>query len=83
MGARLSRGRTYARKGQVASIDVKRGSVTTTVQGSGSRPYNADIRVKELSKSDWERVCMALIKRPVFIAKLLTGSGQKKDSIFL
>lgn len=79
LGARLSRGRSYARKGQVASIDVKRGSVTATVQGSGSRPYDVDIRVKELSKSDWERVCVALIKRPVFIAKLLTG--QMPDDI--
>jgi uncharacterized Zn finger protein len=33
IGARLRRGRNYARKGQVLSIDVKKGVVEAPVQG--------------------------------------------------
>ena len=35
LGNRLQRGRTYARKGQVISLEVDPGSVTAEVQGSG------------------------------------------------
>ena len=34
IGSRLQRGRSYARKGQVASIEVKKGLVEASVQGS-------------------------------------------------
>ena len=34
MGSRLTRGRTYARKGQVVSLDVVPGQVRASVQGS-------------------------------------------------
>ena len=34
IGARLSRGRSYARRGQVAAIDIAEGSVKAKVQGS-------------------------------------------------
>ena len=37
LGARLTRGRSYARKGQVISIDVKPGVVQARVQGIISR----------------------------------------------
>ena len=39
MGARLTRGRSYARKGQVVSIDVQKGIVTAKVQGTRSKHY--------------------------------------------
>lgn len=73
LGARLSRGRTYARRGQVLTIDVREGMVAARVQGSRSRPYRVKIEVGTLGSSDWEKLSAALLERPVFAAKLLAG----------
>ena len=73
LGARLTRGRSYARRGQVLSIDVEKGAVTARVQGSRARPYRVEIRVATLGGSDWKKVTTALLERPVFAAKLLAG----------
>ncbi len=73
IGARLGRGRSYARRGQVLSIDVEMGGVTASVQGSRAQPYRVEIRVETLGASDWEKLASALSRRPVFAAKLLAG----------
>jgi len=73
IGARLGRGRSYARRGQVTDIEVGKGSVKAKVQGSRSRPYNVEIKVKTLSKADWGKLAGALGKRAIFAAKLLAG----------
>ncbi len=77
MGARLSRGRSYARKGQVISIDVKSGAVTAKVQGSRRKPYSVDIRIKILSKEEWDKVTTAMASKAIFAAKLLSGEMPK------
>jgi uncharacterized Zn finger protein len=41
MGNRLRRGRSYARSGQVISLDVAAGVVSAQVQGSRTRPYRS------------------------------------------
>ena len=43
LGSRLARGRSYARRGQVVSIDVRPGEVAASVQGSRKRPYRVSI----------------------------------------
>ena len=73
MGARLGRGRSYARRGQVISIDVQPGLVEAQVQGSRSRPYAVTIRLRPLSDGDWERVIDAMAAQAIFAAKLLSG----------
>lgn len=73
MGPRLARGRTYARKGQVISMDVAPGQVTAAVQGSRARPYRVLIGVAELSTPDWDRATDELAARAIFLAKLLAG----------
>lgn len=73
MGPRLARGRAYARKGQVVSLDVAAGQVTALVQGSRARPYRVLIGVSELSAADWDRAEGELARRAVFLAKLLAG----------
>ena len=73
IGARLGRGRNYARKGQVVSIDVAIGAVTAEVQGSRAKPYAVTIRVKTLSTQDWNKVAAELSKQALFAAKLLAG----------
>ena len=39
LGARLGRGRSYARRGQVIAITIDKGVVTAQVQGSRPTPY--------------------------------------------
>src|SRR2546428_1744165 len=73
MGARLTRGRSYARQGQVLSIDVQPGIVKAKVQGSRPKPYDVQIRLKPLSDQDWEKVTEAMAAQALFAAKLLAG----------
>jgi uncharacterized Zn finger protein len=73
MGTRLTRGRSYARQGQVVSIDVEPGIVKAKVQGSMPKPYNVKIRLKPLSDADWEKVTDAMAAQALFAAKLLAG----------
>ena len=73
MGSRLSRGRSYARQGQVLSIDIEPGIVKAKVQGSMPKPYNVKIRLEQLSAADWEKVIEAMASQAIFAAKLLAG----------
>ena len=73
IGARLSRGRSYARRGQVLSIDIKSGMVRAQVQGSRKRPYKVEITVQTIDAEDWERLRQALSEQPVIAASLLAG----------
>ena len=73
IGARLGRGRSYARKGQVVSIDIKKGLVTAQVQGSRRRPYKVVIEVKTLSNASWKKLSQSLSRQAIFAAKLLSG----------
>jgi uncharacterized Zn finger protein len=83
IGARLGRGRSYARSGQVLSIDVARGEVTAHVQGSRPKPYGVTIRVQELSDKDWGKVVQALAGQALFAAKLLAGEmPQDVETVF-
>jgi uncharacterized Zn finger protein len=71
--ARLQRGRSYARSGQVLNIDIQPGRVDARVQGSRPRPYNVWIKIKPLSAKDWSRVADAMAAQAIFAAKLLAG----------
>lgn len=73
IGARLGRGRSYARRGQVVGIEIARGMVTAKVQGSRPKPYNVRIQVKPLARADWEHVAKAIAGQAIFAAKLLNG----------
>lgn len=73
LGARLGRGRSYARRGQVLSIDVGPGRVSARVQGSRPSPYEVEITVQPLSTGQWQQVSAELGRRALFAAKLLAG----------
>src|SRR5262245_46614019 len=73
IGGRLARGRTYARQGQVLSIDIHAGEVTAKVQGSRPKPYDVTIGVTKLDAREWEQVLAILSKQALFVAKLLAG----------
>jgi uncharacterized Zn finger protein len=83
IGARLSRGRSYARKGQVINVDVGKGSVRAKVQGSSSRPYRITIEIKALTERDWKKLAHALSSEALFAAKLLAGEmPQEIEQVF-
>jgi uncharacterized Zn finger protein len=73
IGERLSRGRTYARKGQVMDIGIEKGAVRATVQGSRSHPYEVEVRFRPLSRAQWYQVAKALGDRFISLARLLAG----------
>lgn len=73
MGARLTRGRSYARSGQVVELSVGPGEARARVQGSRAKPYRVSIGVMTLSQKDWRRVEGAMAASALFIAKLLAG----------
>ncbi len=70
---RLARGRSYARRGQVVSVSVKKGIVTGRVQGSDRTPYKVEIKVKTLPKRAWSMAVPKLFARPDIAASLLAG----------
>ena len=71
IGARLSRGRSYARRGQVASLEIEPGEATAKVQGSRSKPYLVEISLPTYSPKQWRQVIDLLIEQPILAARLL------------
>ena len=91
LGARLQRGRSYARGGQVLGIDVQPGRVEARVQGSRRDPYRVAIEIKPYTADERARFGAALSASPLHLAKLLAGEmpqdiesvlEQKKVSLF-
>lgn len=73
MGSRLTRGRTYARKGQVVSLDVVPGQVRASVQGSRAKPYRVTIGLPVFPEIVWARAEIALSEQALPSARLLAG----------
>ena len=73
MGSRLTRGRSYARKGQVISLEVAPGLVQAVVQGSRVRPYQVSIGFTPLRELVWAKAEIALSEQALPSAKLLAG----------
>ena len=73
LGNRLQRGRNYARKGQVISLDVDAGLASALVQGSRSRPYRVRIGIRAFGKAEWAKVEASLAGSAWYAAKLLAG----------
>lgn len=72
-GARLQRGRRYARMGQVLSMNEVSGDVVAKVQGSRPQPYKVTISVTPFSDEQWNQVLDVLAGRAIFTAQLLAG----------
>jgi len=80
---RLTRGRSYARKGQVLSIDETKDGILARVQGSRHLPYKIKIQITPLSDAQWEKVIDALSEQAIFTAQLLAGEmPQEIESAF-
>ena len=80
---RLSRGRSYARSGQVLDLDVGPEGVKSRVQGSRPRPYSVSIEFRTLSSEEWEKVIDAMAAEAIYAAKLLAGEmPQQIEDVF-
>lgn len=73
LGGRLARGRVYARRGQVLSIDIKEGVIQARVQGSRLQPYDVKIEVKTIPLEKWISLSETTFSQAIVAAKLLAG----------
>ncbi|MGE5359815.1 MAG: SWIM zinc finger family protein [Bacteroidales bacterium] len=73
IGGRLQRGRSYARRGQVTSLDIAPGLVRAVVQGSRPEPYSVTVKIRPLTPAEWRRVTDVISGRAAYAARLLAG----------
>ncbi|MFZ2526180.1 MAG: SWIM zinc finger family protein [Rhodococcus sp. (in: high G+C Gram-positive bacteria)] len=72
--ARLARGRTYARSGQVLSLRLEPGSVVGDVQGSQLRPFTATVTVRALDDDASAALIAQVRSAPGMLARLAAGA---------
>lgn len=72
-GNRLTRGKSYARSGQVLNIELEAGRVRARVQGSRPAPYKVTVEIPPLKGEQWEHAIDAMAQQAIFAAKLLAG----------
>jgi len=73
LGARLDRGKSYARQGQVIALNIAAGIVSAKVQGSAPSPYRVSITLQPLSQQEWQRIVEVMASQAKYAAKLLAG----------
>ena len=70
---RIGRGKSYVRNHAVLNLKISKGKVEALVQGSGSRPYEVEIRIDALSCEKWDQVTALCNHRIDSLEKLLEG----------
>jgi hypothetical protein len=70
---RLSRGRSYARRGSVLELTVSPGEVEAAVQGSRVTPYQVTVRIRAFSGAEWDSVLDVVSAQIGRVAALLDG----------
>jgi uncharacterized Zn finger protein len=70
---RLTRGRTYARQGQVIDLGIGAGLVVAQVQGTRRTPYGVQISMPALSDERWDAIVETLAGQAGYAARLLAG----------
>ena len=73
LGARMQRGRRYARLGQVLTLEVRTGVIAAQVQGSRRTPYLVTISLPEPTAKQWHAIDTAIAAKVGFVARLLAG----------
>jgi uncharacterized Zn finger protein len=74
VGGRLTRGKTYARAGQILDLAIEPGEIVATVQGSRAEPYRARIGLTRFADEAWEAVEEAFARDSWYAASLLGGT---------
>ncbi|MER6070937.1 SWIM zinc finger family protein [Streptomyces sp. NPDC001817] len=70
---RLSRGRTYARKGMVGPVTAAPGVLRAAVEGSTPWPYDAAVHLRVLTDAQWDTLLDAIAAQAGRTAALLDG----------
>ncbi|WMX45929.1 SWIM zinc finger family protein [Streptomyces roseicoloratus] len=70
---RLSRGRTYARKGMVGPVTAAPGVLRAEVEGSAPWPYDAAVHLRVLTDAQWDTLLDAIAAQAGRTAALLDG----------
>jgi uncharacterized Zn finger protein len=70
---RLSRGRAYARLGQVRELAIDVGLIRALVQGTRRQPYEVRVELKTLTEQEWANVIAVLAAQAIHAAQLLNG----------
>ncbi|WP_460429202.1 SWIM zinc finger family protein, partial [Amycolatopsis endophytica] len=70
---RLPRGRTYARKGFVESLEVGPGQIRAAVWGSRPSPYRVTIRTQQFTTAQWDALLTTIGRQVGYTAALLDG----------
>jgi uncharacterized Zn finger protein len=73
VGGRLSRGKSYARQGQIATMELGPGLVTAAVQGTRPQPYKVRVSMPAFGKVEWVTITEALAADASYVAALLSG----------
>ncbi|MBW4542144.1 MAG: metal-binding protein [Myxacorys chilensis ATA2-1-KO14] len=80
---RLARARTYAREGNVLSLEFEGAKVTAAVQGTAPEPYHVSLSLDPFSDEQWSYVVESMAERAIFSAKLLAGEmPQNIEDVF-
>ncbi|NLD05735.1 MAG: hypothetical protein GX672_07570 [Synergistaceae bacterium] len=81
--ARLARGRSYARRGQVVDIEIEPGLVTASVQGTRKKPYQIRLGFEILSDEAKALLLFRFRERSSFAATLLAGEmPEEMEKVF-
>ncbi len=70
---RIGRGRSYVRHGSVLDLQIKPGKIEALVQGTRSAPYQVDIHIKAIKKTNWVKIKKACEGKLESLQELLTG----------
>lgn len=70
---RLERGRSYAREGNVLSMEFTNSKAKAEVQGSDNQPYKVSLSLDSFSNEDWNFVITKMSEKAIFSAQLLAG----------
>ncbi|MEV6771553.1 SWIM zinc finger family protein [Nocardia sp. NPDC051030] len=71
---RLTRGRTYARAGQVVSYRLEPGAVTAEVQGSQPRPFIAQFTMRQLRDDRLDELVELVRATPGMLGEIASGA---------
>jgi len=74
---RIGRGRSYVRHGAVLDLQIAPGGVRSLVQGSRSKPYSVDVKIKAIKKKIWQEIKSGCEGKLESIQELLGGKFPK------
>ncbi|MCK5494356.1 MAG: hypothetical protein KAJ14_14695 [Candidatus Omnitrophica bacterium] len=77
---RIGRGRSYVRYGAVLDLQIKNGYVKSLVQGTRSKPYKVEIKIKNIKKETWKNIKIKCRGNLDSLQELLLGHFPKSLS---